>query len=446
MRAGSGNGLMAADIEPVRDAGAQESLLRQLRIDPAERDMPGAGPPGRRRRGLLLTVAVLALLAAAVAFRTWHGAPLVVDSATAVAGAAAGGPSAILQASGYVTARRMATVSAQITGTLQEVLIEEGEHVRAGQVLARLDDSAYRAAVAQAAAQLAAAQALEAQYQAQLAQARRDHQRNADLIERNLVSRQALETTGTQVDTLAAQLQSQRKQIELAQASLRGAQVQLDYCTVRAPFTGVIVAKAAQAGEIISPISAGGGFTRTGVGTIVDMDSLEIEVDVNEAYINRVQPAQPAQALLDAYPDWNIPAHVIAIIPTADRNKATVKVRVALDQKDPRILPDMGVRVSFLEQAGSTQASPAAPAGVLVPATAVVSAASAGGAGTAADGSVVYVIDGGRAHAQPVVPGQVYGDLRAVTGIAAGVRVVRTPPQGMRDGAEVTVADAGKGP
>ena len=143
----------------------------------------------------------------------------------------------------------------------------------------------------------------------------------------------------------------QRKQIELAQAALRGAQVQLDYTTVRAPFSGVVIAKAAQAGEIVSPISAGGGFTRTGVGTIVDMDSLEIEVDVNEAYINRVRAQQPAEAVLDAYPDWTIPAHVIAIIPTADRSKATVKVRVAIDQKDPRILPDMGVRVSFLEEA-----------------------------------------------------------------------------------------------
>jgi hypothetical protein len=206
---------------------------------------------------------------------------------------------------------------------------------------------------------------------------------------------------------------------------------------VRAPFAGVIVAKAAQAGEIISPISAGGGFTRTGVGTIVDMESLEIEVDVNEAYINRVQPRQPAQALLDAYPDWNIPAHVIAIIPTADRNKATVKVRVALDQKDPRILPDMGVRVSFLEQAATGSTTAAADAGVLVPSAAVVSAGADGG-------SVVYVVEDNRVRAQAVTPGQVHGDLRSVTGIVVGMRVVRVPPAGMRDGSRVTVAASGK--
>jgi len=251
------------------------------------------------------------------------------------------------------------------------------------------------------------------------------------------VSQQALETARTQVETLDAQVASQRKQVELAQAAARGAQVQLDYTTVRAPFTGVVIAKAAQAGEIISPISAGGGFTRTGVGTIVDMDSLEIEVDVNEAYINRVQSDQPAQAVLDAYPEWTIPTHVIAIVPTADRNKATVKVRVAIDQKDPRILPDMGVRVSFLEQVAKKNASEsgpkapaAAPKGVLVPAGAIVER----------DGkSVVFTIDGEHARAATVTPGQAYGDLRAVDGIANGARVIRAPPAEMTDGARVVV-------
>ena len=163
-------------------------------------------------------------------------------------------------------------------------------------------------------------------------------------------------------------LEAQRRQIELAAANLRSAQVQLDYCTVRAPFTGVVIAKAAQVGEIVSPFSAGGGFTRTGIGTIVDMDSLEIEVDVNEAYINRVQPGQPVESVLNAYPDWSIPSHVIAIIPTADRSKATVKVRIGLEVKDERIVPDMGVRVSFLEEKKAREAGAgAAPQGVLVP-------------------------------------------------------------------------------
>src|SRR5581483_6028417 len=231
--------------------------------------------------------------------------------------------------------------------------------------------------------------------------------------------------------TDAAQVESQKKQVELSQATVRGAQVQLGYTVVHAPFSGVIIAKAAQAGEIVSPISAGGGFTRTGVGTIVDMDSLEIEVDVNEAYINRVRANQPAEAVLDAYPDWTIPAHVIAIVPTADRSKATVKVRIGIDQKDARILPDMGVRVSFLEEAAKSGGSDEArPRGVLVPTGAIV---ERGGHST------VFVIDSDHAHAVTVTAGQTYGDLRMVEGLASGARVVRAPPTDMTDGARVVV-------
>jgi RND family efflux transporter MFP subunit len=431
---------------------AKSKLLQELRI---ERDAEDHGARAGRGWRLALLIVVACLAVAGVGAWLLLQAPhFEVETAVAVAPSGGGGATAILQATGYVTARREATVSAQITGALTSVLIEEGEHVKAGQVLAQLDDSAQKASLAQAQAALSAARALLLQFQAQLEQARRDNQRNQDLIERKLVSQQALETSQTQVATLSAQVESQKKQVELADATLRGAQVQLDYTTVRAPFTGVIIAKAAQAGEIISPISAGGGFTRTGVGTIVDMDSLEIEVDVNEAYINRVQPGQGAQAVLDAYPDWTIPAHVIAIIPTADRSKATVKVRIALEQKDPRILPDMGVRVSFLEHAASgggsgagaatgagsagnaASAAPggapsAAPRGVLVPVSAIVER----------DGhSVVFAIDGAHARARPVTPGQNIGDLRLVDGIEAGTHLVRSPPAPMNDGAAIVIS------
>src|SRR5467141_1891827 len=173
-----------------------------------------------------------------------------------------------------------------------------------------------------------------------------------------------------QRDMLRARLANLQEQIKVAQESLAVAQVQLDNTVIRAPFSGVVIAKSAQPGEMISPISAGAGFTRTGIGTIVDMDSLEIQVDVNESYINRVTSEQPVEATLNAYPDWKIPGSVIAIIPTADRSKATVKVRVAIRSKDPRIVPDMGVRVAFL---GAPSAAPAGPVaqGVLVPADAV---------------------------------------------------------------------------
>jgi RND family efflux transporter MFP subunit len=405
-------------------------LLEQLRIDPSHRE--DTGESGRPRWGITVVVIVILLvLAAGVGFFVLRGQRVEVEAATASPPAAAAGPAAILQATGYVTARRQATVSAQITGALREVLIEEGERVSAGQVLARLDDTAQRAAVAQSLAQVQASQALLVQYQAQLEQARRDLKRNQDLISQHLVSQQALETAGTQVSTLEAQVASQAKQVELSQAALRGAQVQLDYTTVRAPFSGVITAKAAQAGEIVSPISAGGGFTRTGVGTIVDMDSLEIEVDVNEAYINRVRANQAAEAVLDAYPDWTIPAHVIAIVPTADRSKATVKVRIGIDKKDARILPDMGVRVSFLEEAAKSAGPEAAPIrGVLVPASAIVERNGH---------SVVFTIEADHAHAVSVTAGQSYGDLRLVEGLSSGTRVVRAPSADLADGARIVV-------
>lgn len=403
-------------------------LLNQLRIDRSETEVPTRLP---WVMGLLIAVL---LVAAGAGWWFMSNKPLIVETVTAIAPTSeAATASAILQATGYVTARRQATVSAQITGTLAEVLIEEGERVEAGQVLARLDDTAQQANLAQAQAQLAQARALVGQYQAQLAQARRDHRRQRELAERQLVSRQSVESADTQVTSLTAQLNAQQRYVDLAAAQLRSAQVQLDYTTVRAPFSGVVIAKAAQVGEIVSPLSAGGGFTRTGVGTIVDMDSLEIEVDVNESYINRVKAGAPVQALLDAYQDWTIAAHVIAIIPTADRGKATVKVRIGLDQKDPRVLPDMGARVSFMQDVTTAAGSAELPKGVLLPASAIV---QRGGK------SVVFVVDDKRVSARPVVPGQSRGDLRLVEGVAPAARIVRVPPAEMNDGAKVNIASA----
>jgi len=408
----------------------KSDLLQQLRIDRSEERSRSRGSRAGIIGGVIALI-VLALVAAGVWWMYGGGKSFEVEAATAVAPASGdSGSMAVLQATGYVTARREATVSAQITGTMIKVMIEEGERVEAGQVLALLEDTAQRAALAQAQAQLRAAQAQLVQFQSQLAQNRRDLKRAEDLVGRRLVSEQAVEVARTQVETEAAQVETQKKQVELAQAGVQGAQVQLDYCTIRAPFTGVIIAKAAQVGEIVSPFSAGGGFTRTGIGTIVDMDSLEIEVDVNESYINRVVANQKIDAVLDAYPDWKIPGHVIAIIPTADRSKATVKVRVAMDQKDARIVPDMGVRVSFLEEAPKAGAPVAAPKGVLVPSGSLVQR----------DGkNAVFAIDGDKARVRAVTPGQTMGDLRLVEGIAAGTRVVRNPPEELSDGARVTI-------
>ncbi|GAA0251579.1 efflux RND transporter periplasmic adaptor subunit [Rhodanobacter caeni] len=401
-------------------------LLKELRIDRNQREAHDSGP-GRWpwiAGGVLVLLAVLG----AGAWLWLSHRPLPVKTATAVAPAAAGESGAVLQATGYVTARRQATVSAQITGTLTAVLIEEGDRVTEGQVLARLDDSGYKATLAAVKAQADAAHALVRQYQSQLDQAQHDAKRQQQLVARGLVSRQSAEQAQTQVDALRAQLAAQRQQAHAADAQAVVAKVNFDYTVVRAPFSGVVTTKDAQVGEIISPLSAGGGFTRTGVGTIVDMDSLEIDVDVNEAYIGRVKPGMPAEAVLDAYPDWKIPAHVVAIVPTADRGKATIKVRVALEQKDARVVPDMGARVSFLEEKAKTGAAP--PQGVLVPATAIVQR----------DGhSVVFVLDGDRVHQRTVMPAaQTYGDLRLLpAAVSAGESVVVSPPPALKDGSDV---------
>ena len=403
-------------------------LLQQLRINRDQReDAPGEGRPWLR---IVAVVVVVALLLGGAAW-WWFGQRAIgVQVAVAQAPSADSEAGAVLQATGYITARRQATVSAQITGTLTEVLIEEGDHVVKGQILARLDDSGYRADLNAAKAAEQAAHAQLAQWQAQLTQAKQDAGRLDTLAARGLVAKQIAEQARTAVVTAGAQLNAQRKQEQVARARAAAAQVNFDYTVVRAPFTGVIIAKNAQVGEILSPFSAGGGFTRTGVGTIVDMDSLEVDVDVNEAYIGRVKSNMPAEAVLDAYPDWKIPAHVIAIVPTADRGKATVKVRVALEQKDPRIVPDMGVRVSFLETRPTTTA--AVPQGVLVPGAAIV---QRGGQ------SVVFVLDGKQVRQRSVQPAdQKYGDLRLLpAGVKAGDSVVLAPPEDLRDGSAVRV-------
>jgi RND family efflux transporter MFP subunit len=406
---------------------SNSDLLKELRIERHQREDHSGGSG---RWPWIVGAIVLVLLV--VGLGSWwvlgHRA-IAVHTAAAVAAASDPGAGAVLQATGYVTARRQATVSAQITGTLTEVLIEEGDRVKKDQVLARLDDSEYKAALDTAVAQAKAAHALVDQFQAQLAQNLRDAARDDELVKQGLVSRQVTEQARTLADSTRAQLVSQQKQAVAADAEVVEAQVNFDYCVVRAPFDGVITTKDAQVGEIISPFSTG-GFTRTGVGTIVDMDSLEVDVDVNEAYIGRVTPKMTAEAVLDAYPDWRIPAHVIAIVPAADRGKATVKVRVAMEQKDARIVPDMGVRVSFLEAKQNTAAQ--GPKGVFVPAKAVVQR----------DGSAsVFIVTDGKVRRQTVQPSQQdFGDKRLIPeSVNAGDVVVVSPPDDLHDGSEVKV-------
>lgn len=419
------------DPEIARETTIDTELLNQLRLKPDEREDDKRGA-----RWPWVLLAVLAAAAALAGGGWWLTAqPLPVRTAEAVAPSSGAAAAAVLQATGYVTARRQATVSTQITGTLTEVLIEEGDRVAQGQVIARLEDRSLRAGLELARANAAAAQAQVVQARVALVQAEADRARLASLVAQGMLSAQAGEQSRTAVDSARAALDVRQRAVDAAVAQVAQAQVGFDYTVVRAPFAGIVTAKAAQVGEIVSPLSAGGGFTRTGVGTIVDMDSLEVGVDVNEASIGEISPQMRAEAVLDAYPDWKIPARVIAIIPTADRGKATIKVRVGLDAKDARIVPDMGVRVTFLAGAAAAPAGAAAapPRGVLVPPPAVVER----------DGQmVVFVVEDGRAR-QRAVAAQEQGTMKRLPdGVRAGERVIVAPPASLRDGAAVREADA----
>jgi RND family efflux transporter MFP subunit len=408
----------------------KSELLKELRID---RDAPDGGSSSRAR--LWIAIGAAAVVAIAVAFYlVGRDEPVEVAVAQARAMPATSAGASVLDATGYVTARRQATVSAKITGKVREVRIEEGQRVAAGDILATLDDSEARVDVELRRAQVAAARAQLAEAAAASANADREHRRQQDLAERKLTSVSALDAARTQAEAMRARVDSQGSSVKVAQEALAAAQVQLDNTIVRAPFDGVVTVKAAQPGEMISPISAGGGSIRTGIGTIVDMDSLEIQVDVSEAYINRVQPGQKVEAVLNAYPEWRIPASVIAIVPTADRSKATVKVRIALGAKDSRIVPEMGIRVAFLASkpdAGGT----VPPRGVLVPATAIRQDAGK---------DVVFLVRDGRAERRAVALGGTLGDSRQVqAGLAAGDAVIVTAPQNLRDGDAVTAREPG---
>ena len=332
----------------------------------------------------------------------------------------------VLNASGYVTARREATVSSKVTGKVTEVLIEEGVQVKEGQVLARLDDTNVKASLVLAEAQLVSATNALAETRVRIREADQELQRQAGLRKANIATQADYDHAEASLLAYQARLQQQQADVIVAQRTVATWQQQLDDTIIRAPFGGMVTSKNAQPGEMISPISAGGGFTRTGICTIVDMQSLEIEVDVNESYINRVEAGQPVEAILDAYPDWKIPCKVIAIIPTADRQKSTVKVRVGFDKLDPRMLPEMGVKIGFREAAGE---QPAAARLVTLPKAAIHQQ----------DGhDVVMVVQDGRVERRAVTVKSASGDeAQLSSGVAPGEKVAMDWPNGLKDGARV---------
>ncbi len=382
--------------------------LAELQID------RGPEPAGQRRwPGVLLSLVALVALAS---FGLWILSPKTVSvTVETVRLTQSGGPAgSVLDASGYVVARRQAVVSSKIPGKILEVLVEEGVRVVKDQIVAYLDNSSQTAQLRLAQAQHKSAEAALIEISAQLRQAELDLTRASELLARKLTSQADFDAATANAETLRARLATGRENVTVARRSIEVSQDQLDNTVIRAPFAGVVVTKNAQPGEMISPIAAGGGFTRTGICTIVDMDSLEIEVDVNEAYIQRVRQDQPVTATLDAYPGWKIPSRVIAIVPTADRQKATVRVRIGFLERDERILRDMGVKVAFLED--QTGAAEAQTATVYVSQDAVR---------TDSDGNFVWIVRDGAVLRRPVSVGQASGPgIQIMSGLSAGDRIV----------------------
>jgi RND family efflux transporter MFP subunit len=374
--------------------------------------------------------AMLALLVVAGAGGAWwwftRERPIHVETAT-VTQRQAGAQASVLNATGYITARRRATVSSKITGKVVQVNVEEGMAVKEGQILARLDDETQRATVALAEAQAEAARRNVTESEVRLTEAKITLERVSKLVGVGYSTAAEVDAARAAVDSLIARISAAREQVRVNERQIALARTDLDSTIIRAPFSGVAISKDAQPGEMVSPVSAGGGFTRTGICTIVDMTSLEIEVDVNESYINRVRPEQGVTAVLDAYPDWQIPARVITTVPSADRQKATVLVRIGFIQLDPRILPDMGVKVTFLREAEDS--APTARAVTLVPKSAIR---------TDGKQSYAFVVTSDRVDRRAISTGGTDGDrVEVVAGLNPGERVVISPPAELSAGSLV---------
>ena len=388
---------------------------------------------GGNRTGLYATIAVVVVALAAGAW--FYLRPKPTEITTVVAEAESSGPSlgtSVLNASGYVVARRMATVSSKVTGKVLEIYVEEGMEVKKNQVLARLDPENSSTMLTMAERELEAARRNLTEIEVRLADARRNLERNETLVKQQLVSQTALETSRAEANALAARLAASEAQVKVSESSLAMRRIDYNDLNVRAPFDGVVISKDAQPGEMISPMSAGGGFTRTGIATIVDMSSREVEVDVNEAYINRVKGNQRVEATLDAYPDAPLAAHVVNIVPTADRTKATVRVRIGFDKLEPQILPDMGIKVRFLDDAPVQPVATQGPR-IRVPAVAVQRVEGE---------SYVWVVNGERVERRAVTLGpESEGTIEIRAGVNSGDELVSPVVQGLVDGGKVKLKE-----
>jgi HlyD family secretion protein len=396
-----------------------ENKLQKLQIDESQR--LSQGKKGKNlwiMAGCVLFVIIVLLFSKSLFKRTEVNVTKAYESAT-------GEPITLLNASGYVTARRKATVAAKITGRVREILVEEGMTVKEGDILALLDPQDAETSIASANASVKVYEAQVAGTSAKRDEAKSAYERGQKLFEGGFLDNQSLDKLKADYLLLESEVKTQSRQIEegKARASVTGRD--LVNCEVRAPFAGVVISKDAQPGEMVSPFSAGGGYTRSGIITIVDMASLEVEVDVNESHLAKVYPDEKVTATLDAYPDFKIPCKVRAIIPSADRQKATVKVRIAFDKLDPRILPDMGVRVAFLKEQGKEGSS-------------VYLAKSCG---RSAEGkSWAYVVTNGAVEKRDLVIGEEGSDAFEIrSGLKAGEMVVTDAPDELKPGGKVKI-------
>jgi RND family efflux transporter MFP subunit len=409
--------------------------LASLRIHDTKRTSSGSG---KRWVWIVLALIVLVLMAAAAsAFLNRKTEVQVANSAKP-----ATGPAGVLNASGYITPRRRATIAAKITGRVTGVYFDEGTRVTEGQLLATLDDSDVRRALESAKADRDSSQAAIADYEVQLRNAEIGLRRAEQLQKEGVQTQEFLDNARTSADSLRAKIVLAKQQVVAAEARIREQQQAVDNCTIRAPFAGIVVSKDAQVGEMVSPVSAGGGFTRTGIATIVDLHSNEIEVDVSESYIAKVRNDQGVNAVLDAYPDWTIPAKVRTVIPTADRQKATVKVRISFTAPDhvhlfdpaadPRILPDMGVKVTFLEETEKSKKNEVkSPAVALVPRNAIRQDSSS---------KYVFLVKDGVLERRAVTLGSERGsDVEILAGLQPDQAVVVAGPDSLRDGQTVQI-------
>jgi RND family efflux transporter MFP subunit len=401
--------------------------LGSLRIDRSS-PAPSNGP-GRK---ILIWIGAAVVLVVAIVGAVFAFSGKTTEVTTVVAEAGAGGPSlgtSVLNASGYVVARRMATVSSKVTGKIEEILVEEGMKVEKDQVLARLDPVNLKTVLTMSERELEASRRNLTEIEVRLTDARKNLERNEALVKQQLVSQTALDASRAEANALAARLEASKAQVKVAESGLAMRRIDYDDLQVRAPFAGVVISKDAQPGEIVSPMSAGGGFTRTGIATIVDMDSREVEVDVNESYINRVKDGQRVEATLDAYPDAPLAAHVINIVPTADRTKATVRVRIAFDKLEPRILPDMGIKVRFLDDQPTPEQQASAGPRIRVPSGAVQ---REGGE------TYVWVVSDGRVERRAVTVGaEGDGSIEIRAGVSSGEELVSPVVQGLEDGGKI---------